>query len=927
MSLTDVTSTFPELTGQALAAVKHRGTHVQIIAGAGSGKTEVVAQRIVRLLAENVPPRSIVAFTFGKKAAAELKDRVARRLEAVLGPGALGQLNGLQIGTIHSYCLQMLRRHAPAYSAYDTMDDAQLAVFLAQLADTLQLKQFDPRGKDRVYAGIKAFRFNVDVVENELLDPSVIPGAFGAALRQYYQELESHRWLPYGQQIVKAVQFLTGNKAEMERRLDLRHLIVDEYQDINPAQERLISLLTGANTHLCVVGDDQQAIYQWRGTDVNNIISFTDRYQPSATFNITVNRRSRGPLVDVANQIAATIPVRIPKTMGYHRPSSGTAPEAVLWGAPTEAKEAEQIATLIGDLRQSGARYRDIAILVRGKAALPTLAERLMAAGVPVQLAGYTHLFEQPEGVALGQTICWLTDLDWRQTYGPSQPITEDSLLDGLQRGFNLDQTAGARLRQHLRDWKGMVGQEERPSDLVTRYYEFIREFGGQTLQTLPVSKLGVLAKFSALLADYESVQQRSKPDPNMPGEQLGGRDRGQWYYRSLGLYIINYAQGAYEGFDGEPDYDLDAVNLITIHSAKGLEWPAVFVASVTNKRFSPFSETAGQNKPAWLIPDNILAQAVKARYEGSDTDGRRLLYVAMTRARDWLSVSYHNYDRGNHDVGISAYVLDLDRLGLGCSPSKIRIPTIDSRTDDDETPIALSFSDLSQFIQCGWAYRLRTRLGFQIRLATELGYGRAVHTIMRAIAEITKREGSPPSDIRIQSLVDKYFYLPTASKTEHRQLKKAARRIVLEYVEQHQQDLHRTWQTERPFELHLAGVTITGQADVIMDGEENTPGALAVVDYKTSVDPDIWDYDLQLQIYTAAGMREGLDMRAAYVHDLKRDIRHTVSTDHAQIVAAQATATAAAQQIREREFLPKPEATRCQQCEVRRICNHAAHE
>ncbi len=193
------------------------------------------------------------------------------------------------------------------------------------------------------------------MVENELLDPAAMPDPFGSVLRAYYETLDRYRLLTYGQQVVRAVRELERPELAAEIHARLRHLIVDEYQDVNPAQERLIELLTGPQVELCVVGDDQQAIYQWRGSDVSNIVTFPDRYPSVATFEITTNRRSRPQIIEVANQFARTIPERIEKTMAPHRPpSGGPEPEVVVWSAPTEVEEAGWIANLILDLADAG---------------------------------------------------------------------------------------------------------------------------------------------------------------------------------------------------------------------------------------------------------------------------------------------------------------------------------------------------------------------------------------------------------------------------------------------------------------------------------------------------------------------------------------------------------------------------------------------
>ncbi len=150
----------------------------------------------------------------------------------------------------------------------------------------------------------------------------------------------------------------------------------------------------------------------------------------------------------------------------------------------------------------------------------------------------------------------------------------------------------------------------------------------------MQLNRVGTLARFSGLLADYESVRRRARSDSGAPGEQIGGDDRGTWYYKNLGLHIVNYAQGAYEGFDGEAGYALDAVDLTTVHRAKGLQWPVVFVPSMTSR----FPTRRTGRRQEWLVPRDQFAAG---RYEGSDADERRLFYVALTRARDWVSVTF----------------------------------------------------------------------------------------------------------------------------------------------------------------------------------------------------------------------------------------------------------------------------------------------
>ena len=888
---------------------------MQIIASAGSGKTEVVSQRVIDLLAEGVPARGIVAFTFTERAAEELKNRITRRVEDRLGRAALDLLGGLFVGTIHAYCFRLLQQHVPRFETYDVLDDNQLTAFLTREANRLAIRQLDPAGRDRLFAAIEAFLQSVDVIENELLDADSMPEPFRTVVTDYFEALEKYRLLTYGQQIVSAVRELERAEVAASVHDELRHLIVDEYQDVNPAQERLIELLTGSNVHLCVVGDDDQAIYQWRGSDVANIVTFADRYPDVATFTIVKNRRSRPDIIRRANAFASTIPGRLHKAMETHR-AGGESPEIVVWYSPTELDEAGWIAQLILDFADEGVAYKDIAILVRTSAAYPRLVDQLATFDIPVQPGGRTGLFEQREAEVLGKAVVWLTGLDWRSGFARGTPVTDDSLLDDFQRVFELPTAGRTRLGRFLAQWKSVVSRTDRRADLVGEFYELLAELEVKQwdlADTRQVNRLGTLARFSSLLADYESVRRRARPDADVAGEQVGGEDRGTWYYKNLGLHIINYAGGAYEGFDGEPDFALDAVDLTTVHRAKGLEWPVVFVPSLTANRFP--TTKAGQRQQ-WLVPRERFAAA---RYEGGDPDERRLFYVAATRARDWLSLSRHVA------VNVKAAAPSpywLEHRDLDVDPGGIAVSGVEATHASDDDPIAVSYSEMASFLDCAQAYRLRTLLGFEPRLAPELGYGKAVHHVLRTIADAAKETGTVPSDRDVDTILNSSFFLPTANKPAHRQLKEAAKRLVTAYTADHSDDLFRIWETERPFELHLDGVTINGRADVILDREGGVDTALAILDYKTSTSA-LAEHEMQLQVYADAGRREGLDVRAAYVHDLKAGVRGAVPVDAVAIADAEQKVTEAAARLRERNYEPNP-GQRCRRCEVRLMCRAA---
>lgn len=909
----------PTLVGDALGAVNHRGSHLQIIAAAGSGKTEVVSQRIVSLIADGIASPEIVGFTFTEKAAEELKQRVSLRLAERLGVDALDRLSGLYIGTIHGYCFQFLQMNVARYETYDVLDTNQHVALLSREANYLKLKDLNKDGK--LFAAIKSFAQAVDVIDNELLDAKTMPEPLKSKLVDYYETLDRYRMMTFGMQIARTVKELEKPELRAKLHENLKHLIVDEYQDINPAQQRLIELMTGPKTELCVVGDDDQAIYQWRGSTVESIVNFTTQYPSAKTFRLETNRRSLPVIVDAAASFAETISNRLEKAMNADRtpPSDFTVPQIVAWDALMETDEAKILAGMVVDLAKKGTPYSGIAVLVRGKTSYKAILDAFSEFEIPVQPGGRTGLFAAPEARVLGRMMSWLVDEDWKDQYTEYTALTDDLLLNEFVAVFNLGNEQKKNLKKTLTTWKQRVDDDSESANLLADVYDILEILDLKNWdfdEPLVLNRLGSIARFTVLLTDYESVQRRARPDANKPGEVIGGKDRGDWYYRGFARFVNNYANGTFDGFEGEDDYSINAVDLTTVHSAKGLEWPAVFVPSLTSKRFP--SNKSG-TKQDWLVPRTMFDAD---RYEGSDEDERRLFYVAITRARDWLSLSRHKHVKSlKVTASPSPYFSALSQHSF--EVDEITVPKL-TPTSESENELIISYSDLAAFMECGHAFRLRQRLGFRPRIAEAIGYGRAVHHILRTVAELTKAKGKVPDQTTINKLLDSNFFLPNASKFMHQKLKQGAKRLIDNYVKNHANDLKRVFETERPFELHLDGVTIVGRADVILDYENGKPKALALVDYKSATANDD-SFDLQLQIYTDAGRREGLDVQAGYVHDLDSGARIAIDVTPAALKKAEAVTIKAASELKSRIFTAKPEKSRCKICEVRTICKSRA--
>lgn len=283
-------------------AIAHTRGNLQLIACAGSGKTEVVAQRVVNLLrpvtggGAGCAPENIVAFTFTEKASAELKERIHTRCKEQLG-NTVGLAN-LYVGTIHGYCLELLKSEVPEYLKFEVLNEVQLSLFVDRHSKVSGLTQSTTLNSvplkryvdTRNYIAALSILREDEVTDSKLLADNSVAGNRGA----YEQLLHARGYLDYSGILAEAVKEMRGNDALRQRlAARVRHVIVDEYQDVNPIQESVVEELHTLGAGVCVVGDDDQTIYQWRGSDVQNILGFEDRYRPVTPVRLEENFRSR----------------------------------------------------------------------------------------------------------------------------------------------------------------------------------------------------------------------------------------------------------------------------------------------------------------------------------------------------------------------------------------------------------------------------------------------------------------------------------------------------------------------------------------------------------------------------------------------------------------------------------------------------------
>lgn len=901
--------------------IAYRRGDLRVIACAGSGKTESISRRVASLVCDdNVEPAAIVAFTFTERAAAQLKERIMHRVAERRGREFLDQLSPMFVGTIHGYCFHMLQRYVPKYGKYDVLDDHRHAGLLSREFFELGLAKFKRPKESPTQRWIRT----VDVIGNELIPQDKLTGVLGETYRRYRSMLDRYHCLTFSLIIQCAVEALEDPAIYERVHGRLRHLVVDEYQDINPAQERLIDLLAAPPVQLCVVGDDDQCIYQWRGSDVSAIQDLERKRPGVHDEKLEDNRRSRPRIIAAANEFARGIPGRLDKEM---RPVRAAGPnEIVCWAAGTPDKEAERIAETISRLHGIGYRYADIGVLFRSvRTSAPPLIQALEARGIPVACGGRTGLFLQPEINLFGKLFAWFVGGEWQdERFAPRSQVTVEELVEGFNAHFG-DGKRIPGLEKYLEDWRSYHFTRKPPANLVGDFYRLLYRLGAHQIDiNTPEgsARFGAFGRFSTVLADFEHVFRRGRWVTE-DGKRVfrGGREGGKEYFETLHRYLLYYARDAYEDFEGELFADTDAVDILTVHQAKGLEWPVVFIPSLTSSRF-PSSQTGKEQH--WLLSEDVFPQSVRARYEGSVTEERRLFYVALTRARDAAFLSY--FRRINRNFSPSPFLREIAGDGIPLL-QELPLPGAPEPVPSDERPpLEVTFSDLAVFDDCGHRYRLANQLGFEQQIAPELGYGKAIHHVLRRVAETAKESGKIPDAADLEALVQQEFYLPLANRPAFDRMIQAGRRLVRTYVDKHQDDLRRVWEVERPFELHLPEGIVTGRADVILDEEGGKVGSLAVVDYKIATEKEREErYRWQLAVYAAAGRGEGLNVEGAYLHDLDAGNRTGVDIGDSSTNAAVAQAAQAVKQIRAGQFDPRPAPTKCSGCDYQRICRHTA--
>ncbi len=597
------------------AAVEHSDGPVLIFAGAGSGKTRVLTHRMAYLLSErNVAPDRILAVTFTNKAAGEMKSRLERMVGSVA--------RDLWVGTFHSMCVRMLRRDgskigiSPSFAIIDDADQRQL---VKEILDDLD---YDER---QISAG--ACLQEISRAKNQLIWPeqfhekqtSFLGERMANVYTEYQRRLQESNSLDFDDLIVRTIDLLEKDKATREKyQKKFEYVLVDEYQDVNQAQYRLVALLADKHKNITVVGDDDQSIYSWRGSDYKMILRFEEDFKGAKVFKLEENYRSTQRILDAANALVSNNKTRASKKL-FTRRAEGES--ITVYPAATERDEARYVTEKIKEMVRDGAAYRDFLVLYRTNAQSRVFEEALIADGIPYRVVGGVGFYARAE---IKDVIAYL-----RYIVNPADAIAFKRIVNVPRRGIGqqtlaaLVQAATARSmsvgeaifnNDLLRDAVPKKLKElERFADLIRNFREKPEDMGVADLLISIMEESGYVRELQAeethdARARIENLQElvgvAREYEANDPEASVTG-------------FLANIALiSDLDALDEDSSY----VTMMTMHGAKGLEFTHVFLTGLEEGVF-PHSRA--------------LTDMTELEEE------RRLAYVGVTRAMDRLFLTY----------------------------------------------------------------------------------------------------------------------------------------------------------------------------------------------------------------------------------------------------------------------------------------------
>jgi DNA helicase-2/ATP-dependent DNA helicase PcrA len=948
-------------------AVFHGEGPLLIIAGAGTGKTTVLTRRIAHLIAtKRARPEEILGLTFTERAAAEMVERVDQ-----LVPWGYAETT---ISTFHAFGDRVLREaalEAGLDPQFRVLSQPEQVIFLRERLFQLPLRRFRPLGDPTRHLAALA------TLVSRAKDEDVSPGQYRAwaeakqaaakteeerdeaashvelaAFYEAHQRLLAEAGLvDFGDQIHRTLELLRERPALLARlRERYRFILVDEFQDTNHAQLQMLKLLAGQAANLTVVGDDDQAIYRWRGAAAANLLAFRDLYAGCREVVLVDNYRSHQTILDAATRlIAYNNPWRLEVVAGIDKrlrsPRKGGPPVRHVH-YDTVSAEADGVAAAIAERLAAGFRPRDVAVLVRSNADADPFLRALNVKGLPHRFSGSRGLYAREEVRLLVSFL--------RVLANPEDSVSLFYLA--ASEVYRMPETDLLRLNQHARRktrpllevLRGLPQNEDLASvsgaareaasrllaDLERAAAEVPRRRTGEVLYGFLQwsGLLGRLSREATVEAEtrvkniarfFESVKAYG---------EIAEHDRVPAFVTHLDLL----REAGDDPAVAEADPDEDAVHVLTVHKAKGLEFPIVFLVGGVEEKFP----VRRRREPLELPPD--LVRDAAAAGDAHLMEERRLFYVAMTRAREELVLTSAADYGAARPRKISRFVVEaLDLPGPAPLPRKSRAlealarhqpalepPPAPERPLPDEEVLRLSHSRIDDYETCPLKYRYVHVLRVPLLAHHALIYGHAVHEAVRRMFDARLAGRAFSEDDLVAAFRASWVSEGFLSREHEEQRQRTGEEMLRRF---HREEARAPWDptaVEEEFAFHLESNRIQGRYDLVAERD----GQVTILDFKTG---DVReqkaaqkraDESLQLDVYALAHLRtRGRLPDRVELRFLESGLAAGRAPTLEEAGRTEERIRAVAVAIRRREFPARPTWMACGQCPFREICPHTA--
>ena len=631
-------------------AVVHEGGPLVVFAGAGSGKTRVITFRVAHLIsAHEVAPWRILAVTFTNKAAGEMRERLVN----LLGE----QAAAVPVGTFHATCARLLRRHGESvglskdFTIYDDQD--QLALVKRVLRDLgLDEKRYQP----------KAMASRINRAKQEVQAPGDIDtsDAWSEVVRRVYatyeKQLHQANALDFGDLIYRTVRGLESDDRFHDAVIGrFSHVLVDEFQDTNHAQFRLVRLLSEGHRNLCVVGDDDQSIYRWRGADRRNILDFRSSFPDATLVKLEQNYRSTKRILRAANAVVVRNVDREPKQLWTDNQEG----DAILVVRTLDERdEARLVLRGVRELLSGGHRLSDIAIFYRTHAQSRVIEESLRSANIGYRIVGGMRFYDRAE---VKDLLAYL-----RIMSNPADDMSLLRIINTPARGIGkttitrlLDWAAqhGTSLSDVLEDGETLAGFGSAPRKRLASFGSLISALREVAASGAPLGEIGAEVVHRSGYGEMLQRDEAPEAEARFQNIQELVASMDEFQRENPDATLADFLENVTLQTSADEDVGGDRVTLMTVHAAKGLEFPLVMVTGLEEQVF-PF-----KGIDPWEDPEELEEE-------------RRLAYVAFTRAKQRLVLSFAAVRRifGQQRVGIpSRFLTELppeDVEWIGTRPS-----------------------------------------------------------------------------------------------------------------------------------------------------------------------------------------------------------------------------------------------------------------